>query len=118
MIQVDESHRYLDMSIRTEWMHFLPTDLSRQEVASGMPVEAVLHVRASLSLSMNFSTGGGSRSPELAVESCKGILFSKRVYRINRYPYLIFLRNLAVQPPMSPQTVAQGAAGRHRQPLP
>ena len=39
-----------------------------------MPVEPVLHVRASLSPFDNFSTGGGSRSPELAVKYCRGIL--------------------------------------------
>ena len=39
-----------------------------------MPGESGLHARTSLSLFGNFSTGGGSRSPELAVESCQRIL--------------------------------------------
>ena len=91
----------------------------RQEVASGMPVEPVLHVRASLSPFDNFSTGGGSRSPELAVESCRGILWSKRVYRLKSLSFT----DLSEESDgsilrMSPQTVALGAAGRHRQPVP
>ena len=40
-----------------------------------MPGEAALLARTPFSLFGSFSTGGGSRSPELAVESCHDILW-------------------------------------------